>query len=47
MLALQMAGIPLARTQGELSWAQEFYLTAALAEYNRRQAEAMSPGRRR
>jgi hypothetical protein len=46
MLALQMAGIPLARTQGELSWAQHEFLVAALPEYGRRQADAMSSRRR-
>lgn len=46
MLALQMAGMPLARTQGELSWGQREFLVAALGEYGRRQADAMSPRRR-
>lgn len=47
MLAIQLAGIPLARTQGELTNLQREFLVAAMNERERRAAEAQRSRRRR
>jgi len=42
-----MAGVPLARTQAELTPAQTAFLVAAIEERNRRRNEARARARRR